>query len=147
MLGHFKNQSIVITLTLQLSYLPMSTKAIKIIYWVSTVVIILIMGFAAYNQLAQTNPEFLREMELFAFPLSFLKLLAISKVLGIIALLVPGFPRLREWAYAGFTFTLLGAAFVHIVAGMYITPHWVLLAILLASYFTGHKLAQTEQRA
>lgn len=122
----------------------MSTKTLGIIYWVSTLLTLLVMGAAAYNQLLQNNPQFMAEMELFGFPSSFLKLLAFSKALGIVALLVPGFPRLREWAYAGFAFTLLGAAYVHIVAGMYITPHWVLLAILLSSYFSWHKLAKNS---
>ncbi len=104
------------------------------------------MGFAAYNQIVQSNPEFIEEMKQFGFPMSFITLLAVSKILGIIALLVPGFPRIREWAYAGFAFTLLGAAYVHIVAGMYITPHWVLLAILFASYFSWHRLKQEAKQ-
>lgn len=123
----------------------MSIKTIKIIYWVSTILTILVMGFAAYNQIVQTNPEFLMEMEQFGFPMSFLSLLAFSKILGIVALLVPGFPRIREWAYAGFAFTLLGAAYVHIVAGMYITLHWILLAILLVSYFCWHRLEKVQK--
>ncbi|CAN5318247.1 hypothetical protein BH09BAC1_BH09BAC1_30760 [soil metagenome] len=118
----------------------MTTKTLTIIYWISTVLIILIMGFFAYGQIAQNNPHFLEEMALFGFPLPFLKALGFSKILGIVALLVPGFPRIREWAYAGFAFTLLGAAFAHIDAGMYITPHWIFLAILLTSYFSWHKL-------
>lgn len=122
----------------------MSIKTTKIIYWVTTVLTILVMGFAAYNQIMQNNQEFLAEMEQFGFPMSFLSLLAFSKIMGIIALLVPGFSRIREWAYAGFAFTLLGAAYVHIVAGMYITPHWVLLAILMTSYFTWHKLEKGQ---
>lgn len=118
----------------------MSNKTLTIIYWISTILIVLVMGFFAYGQIVQNNPRFLEEMALFGFPLPFIKALGISKVFGIIALLVPGFPRIREWAYAGFAFTLLGAAFAHIAAGMYVTPHWAFLAVLMASYFLWHKI-------
>ncbi len=118
----------------------MSTKTLTIIYWISTVLIVLNMGFFAFGQIVQSNPKFIEEMALFGFPLPFIKALGFSKIFGIVALLVPGFPRIREWAYAGFAFTLLGAAFAHIAAGMYITPHWVMLAVLFVSYFLWHKL-------
>jgi len=69
-------------------------------------------------------------------PLSLLTLVGIWKLLGVTALLVPGFPRLREWAFAGFFFDLSGAAYLHIAAGDYAgaPASLVLVAILVAAY-------------
>ena len=65
----------------------------------------------------------------------FVYVLGTWKVLGVIALLTPGFPRIKEWAYAGFVFNLTGAAIAHIDAGdgMW-APPLVLLGLLIASY-------------
>jgi uncharacterized membrane protein YphA (DoxX/SURF4 family) len=51
------------------------------------------------------------------YPLYFIMILGVWKVLGTIALLVPGFPRLKEWAYAGIFFNMTGAAISHAVSG------------------------------
>jgi uncharacterized membrane protein YphA (DoxX/SURF4 family) len=51
------------------------------------------------------------------YPLYFMMILGVWKVLGTIALLVPRFPRLKEWAYAGIFFTMTGAALSHAVSG------------------------------
>jgi CubicO group peptidase (beta-lactamase class C family) len=71
------------------------------------------------------------------FPLYLLPFLGIAKLLGALALLVRRFPTLTEWAYAGFTFNLLGAAWAHLMSGdpvaQVISP-LVFLALLAASY-------------
>lgn len=56
-------------------------------------------------------------MLLLGYPLYFMTILAVWKVLGSIALLVPRFPRLKEWAYAGIFFNMTGAALSHAVCG------------------------------
>ncbi|BDA79890.1 hypothetical protein LPTSP3_g28200 [Leptospira kobayashii] len=61
------------------------------------------------------------------------------------ALLVPGFPRLREWAYAGFTFTLIGAAYSHFVIGEFEAVHIVALGILFVSYFLNQDLEKAKK--
>ena len=74
------------------------------------------------------------------YPAYLLTLLAVWKVPGVIAILVPGFPRLKEWAYAGFFFDLTGAAVSGFVRGGYPDPGtviWmpiILTLILLASW-------------
>ncbi len=71
------------------------------------------------------------------YPDSLLPLLGLWNLLGVAALLLIGFPRLKEWAYAGFIFELSTAAYSHLVKG----DHWasvagplVLLVLTLASY-------------
>lgn len=51
------------------------------------------------------------------YPTYVMTLLGVAKLLGVAALLSPGRPLLKEWAYAGFTFDLLGAAFSHAASG------------------------------
>ena len=82
-------------------------------------------------------------MQHLGYPMNVLRLLAVAKILGVIAILVPGFPRLKEWAYAGFTFDLIGALHAGLAAGDPLMQ-WsfviVGIALILASYFLYHKL-------
>jgi len=88
-------------------------KTTKILYWVFTVLLILLMLFSAFGSLF--NPE---QTQAFAksigFPAYLLQFLGVAKVLGCVAIVVPGFSRLKEWAYAGFTFDLMGATDIFI---------------------------------
>ena len=51
------------------------------------------------------------------YPVYFLTILGVWKILGVIAVLIPKFPLLKEWAYAGFFFAMSGAIFSHIACG------------------------------
>ncbi|MFC5272391.1 DoxX family protein [Adhaeribacter terreus] len=88
----------------------------KIIYWVATVWLSLGMVSSGAVQFLQLKEE----VDIFNhlhYPLYFLTLLAIWKFLGVIAVLIPKFPLLKEWAYAGFFFAMSGALFSHIATG------------------------------
>jgi hypothetical protein len=68
--------------------------------------------------------------------------LGVANLLGVIALLVPGYPRLKEWAYAGLIFDLVGAAYAVLSIGMPVvacTPMFVLLLLGALSYVYHHK--------
>jgi len=70
--------------------------------------------------------------------------------LGIIAILVPGFPRIKEWAYAGFTFDLLGATISMIVTGFAVADWaqmFIFIAILAVSYIYFHKRLKLKATA
>src|ERR1700754_5201123 len=85
-------------------------KATNIIYWICTILIVLLMLFSAFGTFFMYSAQgdaMMKQMEL---PAYLMKFLAVGKVLGAIAILVPGFPRLKEWAYAGYFFDLTGAA-------------------------------------
>lgn len=116
-------------------------KKINIIYWVSTILLILLMLSSAVPSLlnSQQAIDFMKHMQ---YPFYFAKFLAVAKLLGIVALLVPGFPRIREWAYAGFTFDLIAALYSFIAlgdpAGSYMLFP-VFFAILAVSYIYWHK--------
>jgi uncharacterized membrane protein YphA (DoxX/SURF4 family) len=124
----------------------MKKRTIKIIYWICLSIIILIMGFSSFLQIMQSNEHFLHEMKNMGYPLYFLRFLGIAKLVGIIALLVPGFPRIREWAYAGFVIILIAASYSYLVIGEIEIPQYLFLAVLLTSYFSWHKLQKVESQ-
>ena len=112
------------------------TKTTKIIYWISTLWLALGMLSTAIVQLfkLQAEADFITRL---GYPTYALTLLAIWKILGVVALLVPKFPLLKEWAYAGFFFAMSGAAFSHIAAGdsmSEIFPPLLLLVLTVVSW-------------
>src|SRR5215467_9090039 len=104
-------------------------------YWGATAFFALLMVLLAMGELSPNNDTFQIRI-----PAYLLTILAVWKLLGVIALLVPGFPRLKEWAYAGFFFDLTGAAVSGFVRGGYPDPGtviWmpiILILIDLASW-------------
>ena len=117
-------------------------KGTKIAYWIVTILMIILMLFSAVSSFTE-NPQGVALMQHLGYPMNVLRLLAVAKILGIIAILVPGFPKLKEWAYAGFTFDLIGALHAGLAAGDPLMQ-WsfviVGIALILASYFLYHKL-------
>lgn len=92
------------------------TKRDKIIYWIATLWLSLGMASTGIVQLIHMKEE-ADMMAHLGYPLYFLTLLGIWKLLGVVAVLVPKFPLVKEWAYAGFFFSMSGAVFSHVAAG------------------------------
>ena len=72
------------------------------------------------------------------YPEYLLTILGVAKVLGIIAILIPKFPLVKEWAYAGFIFIMAGAIYSHIVTGDGITellPGLLLVVLIIISWY------------
>jgi uncharacterized membrane protein YphA (DoxX/SURF4 family) len=119
----------------------MNKTTINIIYWVSTGLVLAMMLFSAASSFME-NPDSTKMMEAIGYRPYVFHLLAVAKVLGTIAILTPGFPRLKEWAYAGFTFDIIGAAYSFYVSG-FALKDWIFMPILLAllacSYIFYHK--------
>jgi len=93
-----------------------STKLTKIIYWISTIWLALGMTSTGLVQVLKMQEE----VDMFThlgYPGYFLTILGVWKILGVIAVLVPKFPILKEWAYAGFFFAMSGAVFSHLAMG------------------------------
>ena len=93
-----------------------SASAKMIGYWVVTAFLVFNVLSGAVAELAQRKDN-VEGMILLGYPLYFMMIIAVWKVLGSIALLVPGFLRLKEWAYAGIFFNMTGAAISHAVSG------------------------------
>ena len=92
------------------------SKRNRIIYWITTAWLALGMVSTAVVQLIQMKEE-TDMMTRLGYPLYLLTLLGVWKILGVIAVLVPRFPLLKEWAYAGFFFAMSGAIISHIAVG------------------------------
>lgn len=103
-------------------------------YWVSTGLFSLALGASGVGYLAGAMTETLAHL---GYPEHFVFLLGTWKLLGAIALLAPMWPRVKEWAYAGFFFNLTGAAVAHVAVGdpvgTAVAP-LVLLGVLAISY-------------
>ncbi|MDE3247677.1 MAG: DoxX family protein, partial [Bacteroidota bacterium] len=91
-------------------------KSSLIIYWIATGWLALGMFSTGLVQLLRQQKE-VEKITRLGYPLYFISLLAVWKLLGVLAVLLPGLPRLKEWAYAGFFFAMSGAAISHIVVG------------------------------
>lgn len=93
-----------------------STKRNKIIYWIATLWLSLGMTSTGIVQLLKLKAE-TDMMARLGYPSYFLTILGTWKILGVIAVLVPKFPLVKEWAYAGFFFAMSGAIFSHAASG------------------------------
>src|SRR6187402_1727508 len=118
-------------------------KKTNIFYWVFT-------GLFAFLMLGSAIPDILSQpiaiqgmhVEL-GYPTYFVPFIGIAKLLGVIAILVPGFPRIKEWAYAGLFFDLIGATYSAIAKeGFQLPILFMILPIcfLFLSYFLWHRL-------
>lgn len=92
------------------------TKRNKIIYWGSTLWLSLGMLSTGIVQLLNLKEETEFIVRL-GYPTYFPTLIGVWKILGVVAVLIPKFPLLKEWAYAGFFFTMSGAVFSHVANG------------------------------
>lgn len=116
-------------------------KKIRIFYWITTGLILLLMLFSSISSLASPDKAeaFFKTLNMPTYLISFL---SVAKILGVIAILVPGYPRLKEWAYAGLIFDLIGAMYCNYAVGK-ATGEWLpiifFIALAFVSYFLYHK--------
>ena len=120
------------------------TKRNKIIYWISTIWLALGMLSTGTLQLFRMKaegalaPPGVYGIKHLGYPIYFLTILGVWKILGVVALLIPKFPLLKEWAYAGFFFTMSGAVFSHIALGdsvKELVPSLLLLILTVVSWY------------
>ena len=114
------------------------TKRNKIIYWVATLWLALGMTVTGAIQFMKTQEE-VDLMNRIGYPVYFLTILGVWKILGVVAVLIPKFPLLKEWAYAGFFFAMSGAVFSHLASGSaameYFGPMLLIVLTVVSWYF------------
>jgi uncharacterized membrane protein YphA (DoxX/SURF4 family) len=93
-----------------------TTKRDSIIFWISTVLFAAFMLSSAIPNIMQTK-EWVDIFQMLGFPLYMLPFIGIAKLLGSIVILIPGFSRIKEWAYAGLFFDLSGAVYAALSVG------------------------------
>ena len=98
----------------------MKPKTTNILYWVFTILFAGLMTFSAIPNLI-TNEDSIKFLhELLGYPVYFIAFIGAVKLLGVIAILIPGLKKIKEWAYAGLFFDLAGAIYSGIaVAGTF----------------------------
>ena len=114
-----------------------SSKRKRIVYWIFT--IWMSLGFASTGivQLMRL-PEEVENFARLGYPPYFLTIIGAWKLLGVIAVLVPGFTVLKEWAYAGFIFVTTGALFSHLAIAnpmSEVFPSLLLLTLTIISWY------------
>lgn len=113
------------------------TKRNKIIYWVTTLFLSVGMTAGGIQQMFQIGGynEIVTNL---GYPLYILSILGTWKILGVITILIPKFPLLKEWAYAGFFFAMSGAFLSHLIVGQAFSealPSLILLSVIVLSWY------------
>ncbi len=111
----------------------MNPKTTNILYWIFT---ILFAGFMIWSSIPSIKPnaqsiQFMHDF--LGYPIYFIQFISIAKLLGAVALLIPGLIKIKEWAYAGLFFDLTGAIFSVIAASnkLEMSTLFILLPIAL----------------
>src|SRR5579864_3654760 len=120
----------------------------KVTYWVTTGMLAALSLMAAFAYLSG-SPQAVQGFVHVGYPQQLRIILGIAKPLGGIALVVPGFAKLKEWAYAGFTFAWASAFVAHYLAkdGPTAFAPLVFLVILAISYVTRPASRQCQAKA
>jgi hypothetical protein len=110
-----------------------TTKSKSIAYWTTTILIAFFIGSGGITQMFQFRSNAHGVIPILGYPMYFFGILGLWKALRAIAILVPRFPRLKEWAYAGIFFDLTGAAASCAAVGGYgVYAFHVLAPLILA---------------
>ncbi|RYG04446.1 MAG: DoxX family protein [Chitinophagaceae bacterium] len=122
-------------------------KKIKIAYWIFTALFAFMMAGSAIPNIMMDEMSVQGMHTELGYPKYFIPFIGVAKLLGVIAILVPGFPKIREWAYAGLFFDLIGATYSIMMIGKS-AENWVFMVIPfglgIGSYILNNKLARTR---
>ena len=122
-------------------------KKTKIFYWIITGLFSAFMLFSAVPDILVT-PEAKTFMNGLGYPTYIIPFLGIAKLLGVVAILIPGFPTIKEWAYAGLFFDLIGATYSGIAMGgfqpqiLFMLPP---IIFLFFSYYLFHQIEKSKR--
>lgn len=112
----------------------MTTKTSNVIYWVSTIIFAALMIFSAVGGLKPTAQAIQLMHDYLGYPVYFIQFISVAKLLGSIAILIPGLNRsVKEWAYAGLFFDLAGAIYSSITVAGKVDPMMLTLLLWIVS--------------
>ncbi|MBE7436874.1 MAG: DoxX family protein [Spirochaetales bacterium] len=119
-------------------------KKINILYWLSTGLLLFFLLPGSVMNIMQTD-DWVEVFKLLGYPGYLLPFLGVAKLTGCIVIAQPKFPRLKEWAYAGIVFDLVGAVYSSLMAAPF-DPKLLFMVLpisaVFASYFLWHKKLQ-----
>ena len=121
----------------------MKPRTITILYWVFTILFAALMVFSAAGGIQPTADTIKFMHDVLGYPIYFIQFISIAKIIGSIAILIPGLNRIKEWAYAGLFFDLTGAIYSGIALSGKFDPlmltmlAWIIPGVL--SYYFWHR--------
>lgn len=122
-----------------------ASKGSKIGYWILTILVLVpVAGSGIPEFLGNPPANVLQSFQTLGYPLYLAKILGFAKILGALAILAGRSTKLKEWAYAGYTFLFLGATSSHLLAGDFAHAPFpfVFLLLLIASYYLWNKIKE-----
>lgn len=121
----------------------MNTRKLTILYWVFTILFAVLMLFSAVGGLQPSQGAIKVMHDQMGYPVYIIQFISVAKLLGVIAILVPRFNRLKEWAYAGMCFDLLGALYSGAASAGKFDPMMLMMLIWIIpgvlSYYYWHR--------
>jgi len=122
-------------------------KKTNLFYWIFTILFAAMMLFSAIPNIMVNQQSVELVSHYLGYPVYIIAFLGVAKLLGAIALFIPGYPRMKEWAYAGLTFDLIGATYSMIAKAEPISG-WIFMIIpfglMALSYYFYHKRLQEK---
>lgn len=119
-------------------------KKIKAWYWIITIIFSLFMISTSIPDILMSE-DAVKFMRSLGYPDYFMPFIGVAKILGSIAILIPGFPRIAEWAYAGLMFDLIGATYSQVAVMGFQTPMLFMVlpfTFAILSYWLYHRKLQ-----
>jgi hypothetical protein len=117
-------------------------KTTNVLFWIVTILFCGFMLFSGYTEIT-LEPKGTELMKQLGYPNYFTVFLGWAKILGVIVLLIPAdLPRLKEWAYAGFFFDLVGATYSQVATNGFLPSELFMLVFFLfffLSYYLYHR--------
>jgi len=124
----------------------------KIIYWISTILFSGLMIFSAIPDMMADEDALKIMRDILGYPVYFIQFIGVAKLLGSLAILIPGLDKLKEWAYAGLFFDLAGAVYSNIAVAGTFDPKmtalliWILPGIISYIFWNRIKNMELKQR-
>lgn len=124
-------------------------KKLNILYWIFTGLFAALMLFSAIPDIVATPEAMEIVNKQLHYPEYFVQFIGVAKLLGVIAILIPGWPRVKEWAYAGLFFDLIGAVYSALMSGPFDPALLGMLIFIIPgilSYIYYHKRLKAKQQ-
>ena len=107
----------------------MQPKTINILYWIFTLLFAALMIFSSYGSIILNEDAKKLIHDQLGYPVYFIRFTGYAKLIGSIAILIPGLDKIKEWAYAGLFFDLVGAVYSGIALSGTVDPMMALMLI------------------
>ena len=112
----------------------MKSKTINTLYWIFTILFSALMLFSAWSSILVNEDSIKLIHDMLGYPVYFIPFTGWAKLIGVIVILVPGFSRIKEWAYAGLFFDLVAAVYSGVAVAKSFDP---MMLTLLAWFVPG----------